>query len=195
MLARAEEIAGAAQLQILLGYLEAVVRFGHDLQTRLSRLVIIIGDEHAIAFVLAAPDAAAQLVQLAQTETVGIFDYHKRRIRHVHADLNHRGGNKDIYISSNEALHNVIFLFGLELAVDAGHFEIGEIFLKLGGVLLRGFDFRRKLLVFLDHRAYDKHLPAFGNKLADKAVQARAIAFRHGKGIDLLPARRHLVDY
>ena len=40
----------------------------------------------------------------------------------------------------------------------------------LGGVLLRGFDFRRKLLVFLDHRAYDKHLPAFGYELAYKAV-------------------------
>ena len=138
MLARAEEISGAAKLKILLGYLEAVVSLGHYLEPRLSCLVIVIGDEHAIAFVLAAADAAAQLVQLAQAEAVGIFDYHKRRVRHVHADLDDRGGNKDVDIPCNEALHNFIFLFGLELAVDAGDFEIGEILLKLGCMLLRG---------------------------------------------------------
>ncbi|CDB43351.1 unknown [Firmicutes bacterium CAG:240] len=109
-------------------------------------------------------------MQLAQAEAVGIFDYHKRRVRHVHADLDDRGGNKDIDIPCNEALHNFIFLFGLELAVDAGDFEIGEILLKLGCMLLRGFNIRRKLLVFLDHRAYDEHLPAFGYELAYKAV-------------------------
>lgn len=54
--------------------------------------------------------------------------------------------------------------------MDAGYFEIGKIPLKLGGVLLRGFDIRRQLLVFFNHRAYDKHLPPLGHELADKAV-------------------------
>ena len=94
VLARAEEITRPAQLEILLGYLKAIVGFGHDLEPRLRRLVIAVGNEHTIALMLPSTDAAAQLVQLAQAEAVGVFDYHQRRVRHVNADLDDRSRNE-----------------------------------------------------------------------------------------------------
>ena len=43
----------------------------------------------------AAPDAAAQLVELRQPEALGVLDHHDGRVRHVDADLDHRGGDQD----------------------------------------------------------------------------------------------------
>ena len=43
-----------------------------------------------IAALLAAPDPAAQLVELGEAEALGMLDHHQRRIGHVDADLDHR---------------------------------------------------------------------------------------------------------
>ena len=39
---------------------------------------------------VAAPDAAAQLVELGEAEALGALDDHQRRVGHVDADLDHR---------------------------------------------------------------------------------------------------------
>ena len=44
---------------------------------------------------LAAADAAAQLVQLRQAEPLGVLDHHQRRVRHVDADLDDRRRDQD----------------------------------------------------------------------------------------------------
>ena len=45
------------------------------------------GYERAGALLVAAADAAAQLVQLQEAEALGVLDDHERRIGHVDADL------------------------------------------------------------------------------------------------------------
>ena len=99
MLARAEKVTGAAKPQILLGDLKTVVGFRHDFQPRLGIGIVTVGHKHAVALVLAAPHSAAKLVELAQAEAIRVFDYHKRRIGHIDADLNDRRGHEDIYIA------------------------------------------------------------------------------------------------
>ena len=53
-----------------------------------------IVEQHAGALGLAAPDPAAQLVQLGEAEALGLLDHHDRGGRHVDADLDHRGGDQ-----------------------------------------------------------------------------------------------------
>ena len=51
----------------------------------------------------AAPDAAAQLVQLEQPEPVGVLDDHHRRVRDVDADLDHGRGDEHVELAGAEA--------------------------------------------------------------------------------------------
>ena len=73
---RAEELALAAQLEVALGELEAVGRLDERLQPRLcavGQLELRPGDEQAVGLLGAAPDPAAQLVELCEAETVGLL--------------------------------------------------------------------------------------------------------------------------
>lgn len=78
--------------------------------------------------------------------------------------------------------------------MDAGNGEIGEERGKLGGMLLRGLELYRQLLIFLDHWADDEHLPPLADELTDKAVEPLPVAFVDGEGVHLLPPRRQLVN-
>src|SRR5579875_4031275 len=62
-LAHAEELAGAAQIQVCLCQLEAVVGGLEDVQPLLRRLAGVSAEHVAVGLVLAAPDAPAKLVQ------------------------------------------------------------------------------------------------------------------------------------
>ena len=85
-LARADELALAAQPQVDLGEREAVVVARERAQPRRA----LRPAQQAQRGVLAAADAAAQLVQLRDPEALGVLDQHHRRVRHVDADLDHR---------------------------------------------------------------------------------------------------------
>ena len=78
--------------------------------------------------------------------------------------------------------------------MDAAHSKAWKGFLQRFCVLHGGFQRKVALLVFLHHRAYHKYLPPFVYKLFNEAVQPLTIAFIHGEGVHLLPARRQLVD-
>src|SRR5437879_4169532 len=73
-LARAEHIAFAAQLQVLLGDAEAVLGLAHDGEPRLRGLTERrLVDQQAGRVLGAAPDAAAQLVKLREPEALGVL--------------------------------------------------------------------------------------------------------------------------
>src|SRR3954451_15050099 len=87
-LLRTEYLAAAAQPQILLGDAEPVLGLAQDREPPPSdvaerRLI----QQEAGRRLVAAPDAAAQLVQLREAEALGVLDNHHRRRRHVDADL------------------------------------------------------------------------------------------------------------
>src|SRR5712691_12163255 len=95
-LAGAEHVAFAAQPEVFLGDAEPVLALAHDGEPRLGgvaerRLV----EQQAGRMLGAAPDAAAQLMELGEPEPLGVLDHHHRRLRHVDADLDHGGGDKE----------------------------------------------------------------------------------------------------
>ena len=59
---------------------------------------------------LAAADAAAQLVQLRQSEAVGVLNDHDRGVGHVHAHLDNRRGHEHLRLVVAEALHDGLLL-------------------------------------------------------------------------------------
>ena len=54
----------------------------------------LAAQEQADALALAAPDAAAQLVELGEAEALGALDDHQRGVGHVDADLDDGGGDE-----------------------------------------------------------------------------------------------------
>src|SRR6478672_11033302 len=109
-LARAEQLALAAQLEILLRELEAIRR----LDERLQPLAGVVGqllfgprDEQAVRLLGSAADAAPQLVELREAEPVGLLNDHDRRVRHVDADLDHRRRDEHVELACLEPRHQL----------------------------------------------------------------------------------------
>src|SRR3954453_12171473 len=57
-----------------------------------------------------AAHPTAQLMQLGDPETVGVEDHHHGGVRHIDADLDHRGCDQHIELTGAEAVHDS-FLF------------------------------------------------------------------------------------
>ena len=74
-------------------------RSARDLAQR--RLV----EQQAGRGLVAAADAAAQLVQLGEAEALGMLDHHDRRVRHVDADLDHRRRHQRSIAGAGECGH------------------------------------------------------------------------------------------
>ena len=117
MLAGAEKVARAAELQVLFRDGEAVARGGHDLETLLVFLTLVVGDKDAVGLVPAAADAAAQLVELGEAEALGVFNQHERGVRHVDADLDDGGGDEHLGLAVAEFLHDGFLLVGAHASV------------------------------------------------------------------------------
>ena len=104
-LARAEEFARTANPQVLPRDLEAVVVLVDHLQPLARRLrQRLLVEQDADARRRAAPDAAAQLVQLREAEALGVLDHHQRRVGHVDADLDHRRRHQHLDCAGLERL-------------------------------------------------------------------------------------------
>ena len=125
-LARAEELALAADLEVLLGELEAVGRRDQRLEPvvrALRQLLLRAGDEQAVRLLRPAPDPAAQLVQLGEAEAVGLLDDHDRRVRDVDADLDHGRRDEHVELARLEARHQLAPLGRLQPPVHAADAE------------------------------------------------------------------------
>ena len=84
----------------------------------------------------AAADAASQLVQLSQTEPLAVFDGHHRRVRHVDADFDDRGGHQHLGLAPLKASMTDSFSAALMLAVNQVQpkllqFAVGQRFERL----------------------------------------------------------------
>ena len=193
VLPRAEEVAGPAQAQVLLGYFEAVVYVRHGRKPLLRLGVFRVRDEDAVALVPAAADAPAQLVELAQAEALGVLDYHQRRVRDVDADLYDRRGDEHVCLAGGEAGHYLLAGLGLHLPVDALYAQAGQGAAELKRVLLGGDELLHRLGVGLYGRADDEDLPALAGEPGDEAVEPFAVRARDREGVHPLPAGRELV--
>ena len=84
MLLRAEKLSGAPNPEIRVGDPKAIVSLRQRPKSGLAVLSPATRNEEAMAGALSAPHPAAQLVQLGQAETLGVFDHHQGRRRGCH---------------------------------------------------------------------------------------------------------------
>ena len=126
MLAVPEDIALAAQGQIEGGQLEAVVGALHGRQARERLLALGSGDEEHLGRLLTAAHAPAQLVQLGESEAVGVLDDHDRGVGNIHAHLDDRRGHEHLDLAFAELLHDLALGLGAHAAVKQPHRPVGE---------------------------------------------------------------------
>ena len=114
-LAGAQNFAAAAKFEIFFGdenpssvFSIIARRFACRLAER--RFV----EQHAEDFSRAAADAAAQLMQLRETEALGMFDDHDVGVRNVDADFDHGRGDENFELAGRESRHRLVFLLARE---------------------------------------------------------------------------------
>ena len=135
----AEEVAGAALLEVGLGQGEAVGGGSEGFQALAGLGVFVVREEDAVALMGAAPDAAPELVELAEAEAVGIFDDHEAGVGNIDADLNDGGGHENVQVSGGEGGHDGLFFLRALFAVDDADAQVGEdLGLESVAVLLSG---------------------------------------------------------
>ena len=114
----------------------------------------------------AAADAAAQLVQLREAEALGMLDHHHGRLRHVDADLDHRGGDQEPRLAGGEARHGAVLLGALHAAVHQVD-RVAETLLAASAKRSSAAA-RSAVLGFLDQRADPIDPLALGERAADR---------------------------
>ena len=194
MLAGAEEVPGAPELQILLGDDKAVGGGAQGLQPLPGALRPVVGQQDAVGLVLPSAHPAPELVELAEAEAVRVLDDHEGGVGHVHPHLDDGGGHQHVQLPPGEGGHDSAFLPGLLLSVDDAHPEVREdLGLQGVAVLLRGL---HALGVGLVHGgADDVHLPPLAHLLPDEAVEPLALVLPDEEGLHRGPARGELVDH
>ena len=131
-------------------------------------------------------------MQLAQAEPVGILNHHQGRVGHVHPHLDDRSCYHHIRFAPGKGSHGGFLLRALHLPVEQSNPQIGK------NRLLKGFRpgggcLDPQLLIFLHRRADHKTLVAFPDLLADKGVDAGAVALPHKECVHRFSAGGQLV--
>ena len=60
--------------------------------------------------VRATPDAAAQLMQLRQSESLGVFNEHDRCIRNIDSHFDHSRADQGVRLSGTKPLHDALLV-------------------------------------------------------------------------------------
>ena len=126
-----EDIACAADVEVAHGNIEPAAN-GTKLFDGLKAFLSIVGEgavggnKHvAECLLVAATNAAAHLVEVAQSEVLGIVDNHCVGIGYIKAVFNDGGSNKNVNFTGKELHHCFLNLFSVHLAVCDGHAGIG----------------------------------------------------------------------
>src|SRR5712692_4156701 len=192
VLSRAQQLPHPPYPHVLLGELEPVVDAPHQLEPTDTRLRRVVGEQEAVALGGAAPDAASELMQLGETETVRPFDHHHGGVWNVDADLDDCRGHQDLDLARHEAPHHVVLF--LQAPVDQRHGEVGEdVFAQPLELCRRGT--RHDFLRLLDERTDHEGLAPQPHLRPDQLVGARPLVGRHHLGLDRRAPWRQLVDH
>src|SRR5216684_4319304 len=76
-----------------------------------------------MGFLRAAADAPAKLVELGESEALGVLDDHDGGVGDVDADFDDGGGDEDLRFVFAEALHDFFFFVAPEAAVQEAELE------------------------------------------------------------------------
>src|SRR5690606_5996738 len=92
-LLRTGQIARPAQFQVYFGNFEPIIGAYHGLQPEFAVLTDFAArHQDAVRLLGTTPHAPPQLVELRQTESLGILNDHYRRVGHVYPYFNHSCG-------------------------------------------------------------------------------------------------------
>ena len=114
VLLRTKEVARATDLKVAHGDLEARAQFGkllHRLQTLFRHLgqdLVGLVDEIGKRHVIRPADAAAHLIELRQTETIGIVNDDRVRVRHVETIFHDARRKQDVVAPLVEIDHDAL---------------------------------------------------------------------------------------
>ena len=191
-LPRAEHFAAPAQPQILLGDDEPVLGPAHHIEPlpcRLGQRLAV--EQDAGGWFGAAPDPAAQLMQLRQAEALGMLDDHDRGIRHIDAHLDHRGRHQDGDFARGKRCHHAVLVLAREAPMHQPNF-VAEALGKRRIARLGGGDIEHLRLG--DQRADPIDLRAALDRACDAGNDLVEAFERHGARRDRLPPGRLLVE-
>jgi hypothetical protein len=192
----AQHVALAPLRQVDAGQREAVGGGRHGVQPRARRAArLAVGHQQAETRSAATPDPAAQLVQLADAEAVGVQHHHHGRVRHVDADLDDGRRHEHVQLAAGEALHDGVLGLRRHPAVQhldpqprqrTGHQQLVRVQDRHTGPAPVG---RRLVRVVTpDPRADDEGLVALGDLIPDAlpgGVQpGRLLGGRHDRAAD-----------
>jgi len=175
-LAGAEKFAGAAEFQVSFGDFETVARAHHGVKAGAGFVGHTHGaDQNAVRFLRAPADAAAELMELREAETLGVLDDHYRGVANVDADFDDGSGYEDLDLVLMEAPHDIVFFIAGEATVQEAEAKFGENFVGQALVFFDGgFQFD---LGFFNHRINDVGLAAGFDFAADTVPNAREMRF------------------
>ncbi len=118
-LAGAEKFAGAAKLEIGFGDFETVGGAHHGFETGAGFVGHAHGaDQDTVGFLRAAADASAELMELGKAEALGVLDDHYGGVGNIDADFDDSGGDENLDFVFAELLHDFVFFFAGEAAVQ-----------------------------------------------------------------------------
>ncbi len=180
----AEQVARAAKLEVERRDLEAAAELRVPLEGLDARARVVgqrVGgrdDEVAVRALLAAADAAAELVELREPEEVGAIDDHRVRARDVEAALDDRGRHEDVVAAVDEVEHRLLERRLAHLAVRDGDARRGHELLQVLRLLVEPVDAVVDVEALAAARELARH------RLADDLVVPPRDDGAHGAAID-----------
>ena len=83
-------------------------------------------DQHAVGLVRPPSHAPTELVQLGQSEPLGLLHQHDGRIRDVDPDLDDRGGHQDVDLAPGKRVHRSCSLVAFNTTMHDADTVVGE---------------------------------------------------------------------
>ena len=126
------DVEAATQVAELFDGAHALARFGGERAQRRA-------EEVAVGFLVAAPDASPQLVQIAHAELVRVVDDHRIGIGDIQSGFDDVGADEHVVFLIDKAQQYPFQLFTVHLPVGAGHIHIGAEAAHHGGDVAEAF--------------------------------------------------------
>ena len=154
-----------------------------------------ISKQETPAFFCSPPDSAAQLVQLAESVSLSIFNNHNCCVGIVDTDFNDSCGYKDVKCTRYKIMQNTVFILrflGAPGQTQAEPFQL---------IAAQAFEQRfcasqfMVVIVLFHERTDNICLPSFGNLTAKKSIHTFSFVFGYKPCFNGDPAAWYFVNY
>ena len=186
---RAQQIARAPDLQVPHGDFEAGAKFreiphgGQPLFGDFRQILVRTVGKVGVSVAGGPAHPAPELVKLAQTEPVRVFDNQGVGVGNVQARFDDGGAYQNLNVAIGHGLHHLAQSVLAHLAVSNTHPQTGNPLLQSAGALVDGL----RAVVQVVYLTTPLHLPADG-------IVNDGVIVLHNKGLHRVAVRRRLLD-